>query len=189
MSAFQQRPPTTTDAGIPVASQGHSLTVGPDGPILLLDFYLIEQMANFNRERIPERRVSNRKGERTDVDPQELSSVSAAPLLCAGLTTFSALRNSPAKASELVAVIGVGGLGHLAVQYGRYFGFEVVAIDRGEDRAELAKGLGAHHYVDSTMTNVAETLRDLGGASVVLATASGGNTVEQAIKGLRPGKF
>src|SRR5271156_1040013 len=109
--------------------------------------------------------------------PQELSSVAAAPLLCAGLTTFSALRNSPFRPSDLVAVIGVGGLGHLAVQYGRYFGFEVIAIDLGDDRADLAKRLGAHHYVDSTAADVADALRGLGGASVVLAAASGGNTL------------
>src|SRR5262249_14600311 len=77
--------------------------------------------------------------------PDELSSVDAAPLLCAGLTTFSALRNSPAKAGDLVAVVGIGGLGHLAVQYARHMGFEVVAIARGRATAELAAKLGAHH--------------------------------------------
>jgi D-arabinose 1-dehydrogenase-like Zn-dependent alcohol dehydrogenase len=77
--------------------------------------------------------------------PDDLSSADAAPLLCAGLTTFSALRNSPAKAGDLVAVLGIGGLGHLAVQYARHMGFEVVAIARGTDASELAKKLGAHH--------------------------------------------
>lgn len=76
--------------------------------------------------------------------PEELSTVAAAPLLCAGLTTFSALRNSSARPSDLVAVIGTGGLGHLGVQYTRHFGYEVVAVDRGDDRADLAKRLGAH---------------------------------------------
>src|SRR6202007_562604 len=76
--------------------------------------------------------------------PDELSSADAAPLLCAGITTFSALRNSPAKAGDLVAVLGIGGLGHLAVQYARHMGFEVAAIARGADKAELAKKLGAH---------------------------------------------
>src|SRR6201987_5994781 len=81
--------------------------------------------------------------------PDDLSSVDAAPLLCAGLTTFSALRNSPAKAGDLVAVLGIGGLGHLGVQYARQMGFEVAAISRGADKVDLAKKLGAHHYIDS----------------------------------------
>jgi propanol-preferring alcohol dehydrogenase len=119
--------------------------------------------------------------------PDDLSSVDAAPLLCAGLTTFSALRNSPARAGDLVAVLGVGGLGHLGVQYARHMGFEVVAIDRGGDKAELAKKLGAHHYVDSTVSDVAKALQALGGATVVLATASGGKAVAAAVNGLRRG--
>src|SRR6202047_4061489 len=112
--------------------------------------------------------------------PDDLSSVDAAPLLCAGLTTFSALRNSPARAGDLVAILGVGGLGHLGVQYARHMGFEVVAIDRGDDRAELSKKLGAHHYIDSSTTDVAKALQELGGAQVVLATASGGKAVAGA---------
>src|SRR6202045_709991 len=82
--------------------------------------------------------------------PDDLSSADAAPLLCAGLTTFSALRNAPAKAGDLVAVLGIGGLGHLGVQYARHMGFEVAAIGRGADMAILAKKLGAHHYIDSS---------------------------------------
>jgi propanol-preferring alcohol dehydrogenase len=119
--------------------------------------------------------------------PDALSSVDAAPLLCAGLTTFSALRNSPAKAGELVAVVGIGGLGHLGVQYARHMGFEVAAIARGADKAELAKKLGAHHYIDNAATDPAEALQALGGAKVVLITASGGKTVAETFKGLRPG--
>src|ERR1700675_3861258 len=119
--------------------------------------------------------------------PDDLSSVNAAPLLCAGLTTFNALRNSPARAGDLVAVFGVGGLGHLGVQYARRMGFEVVAIDRGGDRAELSKKLGAHHYIDSSSTDVAKALQALGGAQVVLATASGGKAVAAALGGLRRG--
>jgi len=119
--------------------------------------------------------------------PDDLSSIDAAPLLCAGLTTFSALRNSPARAGDLVAVLGVGGLGHLGVQYARRMGFEVVAIDRGDDRAELSKSLGAHHYVDSSAVDVAQALQALGGAQVVLATASGGKAVAQTLGGLRRG--
>jgi propanol-preferring alcohol dehydrogenase len=119
--------------------------------------------------------------------PDDLSSVNAAPLLCAGLTTFSALRNSPAKPGDLVAVLGIGGLGHLGVQYARHMGFEVAAIARGADQAELAKKLGAHHYIDNAASNPADALQALGGAKVILITASGGKTVAETLKGLRPG--
>src|SRR5499425_1095135 len=119
--------------------------------------------------------------------PDSLSSVDAAPLLCAGLTTFSALRNAPAKAGELVAVVGIGGLGHLGVQYARHTGFEVAAIARGADKVELAKKLGAHHYIDNAATDPAEALQALGGAKVILITASGGKTVAETFKGLHPG--
>ena len=119
--------------------------------------------------------------------PDKLSSADAAPLLCAGITTFSALRNAPAKAGDLVAVLGIGGLGHLGVQYARQMGFEVAAISRGSDTAELAKKLGAHHYIDSAATDPAAALQALGGAKVILITASGGKTVTATFKGLRPG--
>ena len=119
--------------------------------------------------------------------PDDLSSVDAAPLLCAGLTTFSALRNGPAKAGDLVAVVGIGGLGHLGVQYARHMGFEVAAIARGADQVELARKLGAHHYIDSAATDPAEALQALGGAKVVLITASGGKVVAETLKGLRSG--
>lgn len=119
--------------------------------------------------------------------PDDLSSVNAAPLLCAGITTFSALRNAPAKPGDLVAVLGIGGLGHLGVQYARHMGFEVAAIARGAEKAELAKKLGAHHYIDSAARNPAEPLQALGGAKVILVTASGGKTVSETFKGLRPG--
>ena len=119
--------------------------------------------------------------------PDDLASADAAPLLCAGLTTFSALRNSPAKAGDLVAVLGIGGLGHLAVQYARHMGFEVVAIARGANKAELAKKLGAHHYIDSAANDPAQALQALGGAKVILVTAAGGKTTAATFKGLRPG--
>jgi propanol-preferring alcohol dehydrogenase len=119
--------------------------------------------------------------------PDSLSSADAAPLLCAGITTFSALRNSPARAGDVVAVLGIGGLGHLAVQYARHMGFEVVAIARGTGTAELAKKLGAHHYIDSTATDPAAALQALGGANVILITASGGKSISETFKGLRPG--
>lgn len=118
--------------------------------------------------------------------PDDLSSVAAAPLLCAGLTTFSALRNAPAKAGDLVAILGIGGLGHLGVQYARHMGFEVVAIGRGTRTADLARQLGAHHYIDGAAEDIGEALQALGGAALVVTTASGGTTASQAIKGLRP---
>ena len=119
--------------------------------------------------------------------PDDLSSADAAPLLCAGITTFSALRNSPAKAGDLVAVFGIGGLGHLAVQYARHMGFEVAAIARGPDKAELANKLGAHHYIDSAASDPAQALQALGGAKVILVTAAGGKATATSFKGLRPG--
>jgi propanol-preferring alcohol dehydrogenase len=119
--------------------------------------------------------------------PEDLSSADAAPLLCAGITTFSALRNAPAKAGDLVAVLGIGGLGHLGVQYARHMGFEVAAIARGADKAELAKKLGAHHFIDSAADDPSAALQKLGGAMVILITASGGKPVAETFKGLRPG--
>ena len=115
------------------------------------------------------------------------STADAAPLLCAGITTFNALRNAPAKAGDLVAVLGIGGLGHLGVQYAQRMGFEVAAVGRGNETAELARKLGAHHYIDSAATDPAAALQALGGAKVILITASGGKTVATTFKGLRPG--
>src|SRR5258706_212099 len=119
--------------------------------------------------------------------PDDLSSIAAAPLLSACLTTFSALRDLPAKAGELVAVLGIGGLGHLGVQYARHMGVEVAAIGRCADKGDLAKKLGAHHYIDSSLGDPAKGLQALGGATVVLATASAGKAVADTVKGLRPG--
>jgi alcohol dehydrogenase, propanol-preferring len=118
--------------------------------------------------------------------PDDLAAVDAAPLLCAGLTTFSALRNAPAKAGDLVAVLGIGGLGHLGVQYARHMGFEVAAIGRGADKAELARKLGAHHYIDSSSVDPGQALQKLGGAALVIVTASAGKAAAQTMKGLRP---
>ena len=118
--------------------------------------------------------------------PDDLAAADAAPLLCAGLTTFSALRNAPAKAGDLVGVLGIGGLGHLGIQYARHMGFEVAAIGRGADKSELARKLGAHHYIDSSSVDPAKALQDLGGATLVIATASGGKAVAGIVKGLRP---
>ena len=118
--------------------------------------------------------------------PDALHSVEAAPLLCAGITTFSALRHAPAKAGDLVAVLGIGGLGHLALQYARHMGFEVAAIGRGSERAELAKKLGAHHYIDSSTMDVGQALQALGGAAVVVATAPSGKATSAIVTGVRP---
>jgi D-arabinose 1-dehydrogenase-like Zn-dependent alcohol dehydrogenase len=116
--------------------------------------------------------------------PQSLSSAEAAPLLCAGITTFNALRHSGARAGDLVAVLGMGGLGHLAVQYAAHMGFDTVAIARGADKAPFAKKLGAAHYIDSTEQDVAKELAKLGGASVVLATVTDAKSMSATIGGL-----
>lgn len=119
--------------------------------------------------------------------PDDLDSAAAAPLLCAGLTTFRALRDGGAKAGELVAVMGIGGLGHLCVQYARAMGFEVAAIGRGRDKADLARGLGAHHYIDNAAEDAAQALRALGGAALAISTASNGRAAADLVRGLRPG--
>jgi D-arabinose 1-dehydrogenase-like Zn-dependent alcohol dehydrogenase len=116
--------------------------------------------------------------------PDDLSSEDAAPLLCAGITTFNALRNSGLRAGDLVAVLGVGGLGHLGIQYAARMGCHTVAIARGRDKEELARKLGAHDYIDSKAQNVAEELRKLGGARIVLATASNAKAMADTIDGL-----
>ncbi|MEX3819726.1 alcohol dehydrogenase [Paraburkholderia sp. BR14262] len=116
--------------------------------------------------------------------PGDLSDVDAAPRLCAGITTFNALRNSGARAGDVVAILGIGGLGHLGVQYARKMGFVTVAIARGQDKAPLAKQLGAHHYIDSSSQDVAQALLALGGARVILATATSGKAMSAALGGL-----
>jgi D-arabinose 1-dehydrogenase-like Zn-dependent alcohol dehydrogenase len=118
--------------------------------------------------------------------PDELSSVDAAPLLCAGLTTFNALRNSGIKPGVVVAVLGIGGLGHLGVQYAAKAGCHTIAIARGKDKEPLARKLGAHHYIDSASENVAAELNKFGGAKVVLATATSGKAMSDTIDGLAP---
>ncbi|EUC16851.1 alcohol dehydrogenase [Paraburkholderia hospita] len=116
--------------------------------------------------------------------PAELNDVDAAPLLCAGITTFNALRNSGARAGEVVAILGIGGLGHLGVQFARRMGFNTVAIARGEDKAPLAKQLGAHHYIDSRAQNPADALKALGGASIILATVTNADAMTATLGGL-----
>ncbi|MCB1020904.1 MAG: alcohol dehydrogenase catalytic domain-containing protein [Bryobacterales bacterium] len=116
--------------------------------------------------------------------PDGLSAVEAAPLLCAGVTTFNALRNSGAKPGDIVAVLGLGGLGHLGVQYAAKMGFRTVGIARGQDKADLAKQLGAWRYIDSTADDPALALRALGGAKVILATVTHGPAMTAAMGGL-----
>ena len=116
--------------------------------------------------------------------PDTLSSAEAAPLLCAGITTFNALRHSGARPGDLVAVLGIGGLGHLAVQFAAKMGCHTVAIARGTDKEPLARRLGAHHYVDSTSQNVAAELTKLGGARVILATLTDAKSMSDAVGGL-----
>ena len=118
--------------------------------------------------------------------PESLSDVEAAPLLCAGATTFDALRRSGASPGDLVAVQGIGGLGHLGIQFANKFGFKVAAIGRGSENAALAKKLGASLYIDSKATNAAEELRKLGGAQVILATAPSSKAMSELIDGLGP---
>jgi propanol-preferring alcohol dehydrogenase len=117
--------------------------------------------------------------------PDDLSDVDAAPLMCAGITTFNALRESVARPGDVVAILGVGGLGHLGIQFAARMGFEVVAIARGTDKEPLAKELGAHHYIDSKASNVADELNKLGGAQVVLATAIVADAMTVTLNGLK----
>jgi alcohol dehydrogenase/propanol-preferring alcohol dehydrogenase len=116
--------------------------------------------------------------------PEELSAVDAAPLLCAGVTTYNALRESGARPGDLVAILGIGGLGHLGVQFAAKMGFRTVAIARGAEKAALAKELGAHVYLDSTRQDVAAELNALGGAKTILATVTSGKAMSAVIPGL-----
>jgi D-arabinose 1-dehydrogenase-like Zn-dependent alcohol dehydrogenase len=118
--------------------------------------------------------------------PDGLKDAEAAPLLCAGITTYNALRHSGAFPGDLVAVQGIGGLGHLGVQFANKFGYKVAAIGRGQEDAALAKKLGASVYIDSKATNAAEELQKLGGAKVILATAPSSKAMSELINGLGP---
>jgi D-arabinose 1-dehydrogenase-like Zn-dependent alcohol dehydrogenase len=118
--------------------------------------------------------------------PEGLSDVEAGPLLCAGITTYNALRHSRAMPGDLVAVLGVGGLGHLGIQFASKFGYKVAAIGHGEESAALAKKLGANVYIDNKTTNAAEALQKLGGAQVILATAPSSKSMSEVIDGLGP---
>jgi D-arabinose 1-dehydrogenase-like Zn-dependent alcohol dehydrogenase len=118
--------------------------------------------------------------------PESLSAIEAAPLMCAGITTFNALRHSGAFPGDLVAVQGIGGLGHLGIQFASKFGYKVAAIGRGSENAALAKKLGANVYIDSKSTNAAQELQKLGGAQVILATAPSSKAMSELIDGLGP---
>jgi alcohol dehydrogenase len=116
--------------------------------------------------------------------PEELSAEEAAPLMCAGITTFNCLRNSGARPGELVAVLGLGGLGHLAVQYAAKSGFKTIAIARGKDKEPLAKKLGASKYIDSQSQDPSAELQKLGGAQVILATVTNADAMKAVLGGL-----
>jgi D-arabinose 1-dehydrogenase-like Zn-dependent alcohol dehydrogenase len=118
--------------------------------------------------------------------PDSLDLAEAAPLLCAGITTFNSLRHSGAAPGDLAGVLGIGGLGHLGVQFANKFGYRVAAISRGKENETLAKKLGAHIYIDSSATNAAAELQKLGGAQVILATAPSAKPMTELIDGLGP---
>jgi D-arabinose 1-dehydrogenase-like Zn-dependent alcohol dehydrogenase len=118
--------------------------------------------------------------------PEALSAVEAGPLLCAGVTTYNSLRNVGARAGDTVAVQGIGGLGHLGIQYAAKMGFRTVALSRGKDKEELARQLGAHEYVDTGAVKAAEGLQKLGGADVVLCAAPNATAMADALGGLKP---
>jgi propanol-preferring alcohol dehydrogenase len=116
--------------------------------------------------------------------PDELTSAEAAPLLCAGITTYNALRNAGLRGGDLVAVQGIGGLGHLGVQFARHMGFRTVAIGRGRDKEKLATDLGAHVYIDAAAEDAAAVLQRMGGARAILATGTSGNAMGSLVPGL-----
>jgi len=116
--------------------------------------------------------------------PDELSSAEAAPLLCAGITTYNALRNAGLRGGDLVAVQGIGGLGHLGIQFARHMGFHTVAIGRGGEKEKLAKDLGAQVYIDTAVGDAAALLQSMGGARAVLATAPSGDSMGSLVSGL-----
>ncbi len=120
----------------------------------------------------------------------ELNDTDAAPLLCAGVTTFNALRNSGARTGDTVVILGIGGLGHLAIQYAAKAGYRTIAVARGQDKGPLAKQLGAHIYIDSTTQDPAKELQKIGGANIILSTITSAKGLEWVIDGLAPaGKF
>jgi D-arabinose 1-dehydrogenase-like Zn-dependent alcohol dehydrogenase len=116
--------------------------------------------------------------------PESLSAVDAGPLLCAGITTFNALRNAGARAGDRVAIQGVGGLGHLAIQFARKMGFVTIAVSSDKDKEKLARELGAHHYIDTATGDAAKELQKMGGADLVLATAPSGKAIAPLVQGL-----
>jgi D-arabinose 1-dehydrogenase-like Zn-dependent alcohol dehydrogenase len=118
--------------------------------------------------------------------PADLDEIESAPLLCAGITTFNALRNCGAGAGDLVAVHGVGGLGHLGIQFARRLGFRTVAVNRGRDKEALARSLGAHDYIDSDAGDVAEALQLMGGARAIIATVTSADAMQAIVGGLGP---
>jgi len=119
--------------------------------------------------------------------PGDIAPADAAPLLCAGITTFNSLRNSGARPGDTVAILGIGGLGHLAVQYAAKSGYRTIAIARGQDKGPLAMQLGAHQYIDTTAQNPAQELQKLGGANIILSTITSAKALGWVLDGLAPG--
>ena len=117
--------------------------------------------------------------------PEGISADQAAPLFCAGVTTFNALRNAKIRAGDLVAIHGIGGLGHLGIQYARHMGFYTVAIARGKEKEKLAQELGANRYIDSTSENPVQALQKMGGANAILATSASGKSMNSLLEGLK----
>ena len=116
--------------------------------------------------------------------PDDLAAEEAGPFMCAGVTVFNALRNSGARPGDVVAVQGIGGLGHLGLQYARQMGFQTIALGRGKDKEALARKLGAHHYIDSNVSDTVAELQKLGGARVILATAPSAKAISSVVEGL-----
>ncbi|MDO9713279.1 alcohol dehydrogenase catalytic domain-containing protein [Paracraurococcus lichenis] len=118
--------------------------------------------------------------------PDELDSIAAAPLLCAGITTFNALRNCGARAGDIVAIHGIGGLGHLGVQFANRLGFRTIAVNRGREKEQLARSLGAHEYIDSALEDAADALQKMGGAAAIIATVTNAEAMQAIAGGLGP---
>ena len=134
-------------------------------------------------------RVTGKSGSKSKhaasvIVPNELSAMEAAPMMCAGITTYNALRNSGAREGDVVAIMGVGGLGHLGIQFASKMGFKTIAIGRGKDKEDLARKLGAVHYIDSKSQNPVEELVKLGGAKIILGTVPSGKAMGEVLAGL-----
>ena len=168
------------------ASAGSAAATSPASPVA----EAISSGARTSRSRVSHTTAAtpstwSRRRKRSLASPTTSPMSTLRPLMCAGITTFNALRESVARPGDVVAILGVGGLGHLGIQFAAKMGFEVVAIARGKDKEPLAKELGAHHYIDSKASDVAEELNKLGGAQVVLATVTVPDAMTATLGGLK----